>query len=321
VSAVILVCGEALIDLFVDAPGTASSLPASAVAAGSPFNLAVGLARLGAPAGYLGGLSADGFGRFLEARLRADGVDTALVKHSARPTPLVVVSPDAEGHPAYTFHAHDCAERDLWPADLPPQLPPAVTALAIGSYAMAVEPSGSTLLALAEREAGARVVSLDPNLRPALVGDLGRWRERFERFARTASIIKLSVEDLHIAYGPDTDPAAQARHWLGLGVGLVVLTLGEKGAVAFHAGGSLRQAGRAVPVADTVGAGDTFHAALLARLQARGMLSHAAVFALDSAALEDVLRYATLAASITCTRRGADMPRRAEVDAAMQAMR
>lgn len=314
----ILVCGEALIDLFVDAPGTGGSLPASAVAGGSPFNLAVGLARLGAPAGYLGGLSTDGFGRFLEARLGADGVDTSLVKHSARPTPLVVVSPDAQGHPAYTFHAHDCADRDLLPADLPPQLPPEVTTLAIGSYAMAVEPSGGTLLALAEREGAARVVSLDPNLRPALVGDLARWRERFERFARCASIIKLSIEDLQIAYGPETDPAVRARHWLGLGVGLVVVTLGEKGAIAFHAGGSLRQMGQPVAVADTVGAGDTFHAALLARLQARGQLSRAAVFALDSAALEDVLRYATLAAAITCTRRGADMPREAELEAALR---
>jgi fructokinase len=318
---VILVCGEALIDLFVDAPGASGSLPASAVAGGSPFNLAVGLARLGAPAGYLGGLSTDGFGRFLEMRLQADGVDTSLVKHSARPTPLVVVSPDAQGHPAYTFHAHDCAERDLLPADLPPQLPPGVTALAIGSYAMAVEPSGGTLLALAEREGSARVISLDPNLRPALVGNLARWRERFERFARSASIIKLSIEDLHIAYGAETDPAAQARHWLGLGVGLVVVTLGEKGAIAFHAGGSLRQMGQPVAVADTVGAGDTFHAALLARLHTRGQLNRAAVFALDSAALEDVLRYATLAAAITCTRRGADMPSRAEVEAAMQATR
>lgn len=317
----ILACGEALIDLFVDATGTGGSLPATAVAGGSPFNLAVGLARLGAPAGYLGGLSNDGFGRFLEARLRADGVDTSLVKHSARPTPLVVVSPDAEGHPAYTFHAHDCAERDLLPDDLPPQLPPGCAAVAIGSYALAVEPSGGTLLALAEREGGARVVSLDPNLRPALVGDLARWRERFERFARTASIIKLSLEDLQIAYGADADPATQARHWLGLGVGLVVVTLGEKGAIAFHAGGSLRQMGQPVAVADTVGAGDTFHAALLARLHARGQLSRAAVFALDSEALEDVLRYATLAAALTCTRRGADLPRQAEVEAALRTVR
>jgi fructokinase len=314
---VILVCGEALIDLFVDAPSTGGSLPASAVAGGSPFNLAIGLARLGAPAGYLGGLSTDGFGRFLEARLRDNGVDTALVKSSTRPTPLVVVSPDAEGHPAYTFHAHDCADRDLLPEDLPAQLDPGIAALAIASYAVAVEPSGGTLLALAEREAQRRVISLDPNLRPALVGDLGQWRARFASYARTASIIKLSIEDLHTAYGAGTDPEAQARQWLGLGVGLVVVTLGEEGALAFHANATLRQPGRRVAVADTVGAGDTFHAALLARLRAQGALSRPAVAALDRPALEDVLRYATLAASITCTRRGADMPGAADLEAAL----
>jgi fructokinase len=315
---VILVCGEALVDLFVGGPATRVGLPATAAAGGSPFNVAVGLARLGVPAGYLGGLSRDAFGSFLAERLAADGVDTTFAKRSAKPTPLFVVSPDAAGRPAYTIHAHDCAERDVTAADLPPELGPEVEALAVGSYAMAVEPVGGALLALAEREGPRRVVSADPNLRPAVVGDLGRWRDRFDRFARTASIIKLSDEDLHAAYGHGADPAGWARRWLGEGVALVVLTRGPDGATAYHAAGEFHEPSSRVAVADTVGAGDTFHAALLARLRQRGLLRRDALAALDPAAVRDALRYASVAASVTCTRRGADLPSADEVRAASE---
>lgn len=313
----ILVCGEALIDLFVGGPESGNGLPATAVAGGSPFNVAVGLARLGATAGYFGGLSNDAFGGFLRARLATDGVDTTLAKRSARPTPLVVVSPDAAGHPAYTIHAHDCAERDVGEADLPPSLDADVEALAMGSYALAVEPVGTALLALAEREATRRIVSLDPNLRPGIVGDLGQWRGRFDRFVRTAAIIKLSEEDLQAAYGDDVDPEGWAWRRLDEGVRLVVLTRGPDGATAYHAAGVFHEPGRPVAVADTVGAGDTFHAALLAHLSERGLLRRHALGALDEAALRDALRYAIAAAGITCTRRGADMPSAADVRAAL----
>lgn len=313
----ILVCGEALIDLFVGEPSAGAGLAATAVAGGSPFNVAVGLVRLGAPAGFFGGLSTDTFGAFLLARLRAEGADTGLAKRSARPTPLVVVSPDPSGHPSYTFHAHDCADRDVAEADLPPALGPEVEALAIGSWPMAVEPVGRALLALAEREAGRRVVSLDPNLRPSMVGDLARWRERFERFARAATIIKVSAEDLKIAYGTNADAEALARGWLGGGASLVALTRGADGATAFLASGVVHESGRPVTVVDTVGAGDTFHAALLARLRQRGLLRREAIAALDQAALRDVMRYAVAASGLTCARRGADLPGAADVEAAL----
>jgi fructokinase len=316
---VILVCGEALVDLFVGAPSpdAGGGLSATAVAGGSPFNVAIGLARLGAPAGFFGGLSGDPLGAFLAARLRADGVDTGFAKRSAKPTPLVVVSPDAAGHPSYTFHANDCADRDVEEADLPSALGPEVEALAIGSWPMVVDPVGGALRALAEREGGRRVVSLDPNLRPSMVGDLSRWRERFGGFVRDAAIIKVSEEDIGIAYGPDADAERLARGWLDGGASLVVLTRGPDGATAFHAEGVFHEPGRRVAVADTVGAGDTFHAALLARLRQRGLLRREALTALDPAALRDALRYAVAASGVTCTRRGADLPSAADVDAAL----
>jgi fructokinase len=317
---VILVCGEALVDLFVGGPAGAAAgggLPATAVAGGSPFNVAVGLARLGTPSGFFGGLSGDAFGAFLAERLRADGVDTSLAKRSAKPTPLVVVSPDAAGHPSYTFHAHDCADRDVAEADLPPALGSEVEAVAMGSWPMVVDPVGGALRALAGRESGRLVVSLDPNLRPSMVGDLSRWRERFGGFVRDAAIIKVSEEDIGIAYGPDADAGELARGWLAGGASLVVLTRGRDGAAAFHASGAVREPGRPVEVADTVGAGDTFHAALLARLRQRGRLRRDALAALDPEAIRDALRYAVAASAVTCTRRGADLPSAADVEAAL----
>lgn len=316
----ILVCGEALIDLFVGppAPGSPAELSARAIAGGSPFNVAVGLARLGAPAGYLGGIGPDVFGDLLRARLQAEGVDVALTKRSAAPTPLVVVSTGPDGVPAYTVHDTGCADRDLLPADIPDALPDRVVAIAMGSWPLVVEPVGSTLLALAEREAGRRVISLDPNLRPSLIGDLGAWRQRFARFAATASIIKLSAEDLHTAW-PGMDAASLAASWLAGGTALVVLTDGPYGATAFHASGRLHVPGRSVTVQDTVGAGDSFHAALLAGLHDSGRLTRAAIAALDSPALQALIDKAVLASSITCTRRGADLPSRTDLAQAMAA--
>ena len=309
----ILVCGEALIDLFVG-ESLGMGLGARAATGGSPFNVAVGLARLGAPTGFLGGISTDRFGRLLADTLAREGVETRFLKRSARPTPLVVVSPDAGGQPSYVFHIHDCAERDLTSADLPAE---AFDAIVLGSYALAVEPVGSALLALAERAAGSTVVSLDPNLRPSIVGDLEAWRQRFDRFVRTASIVKLSREDLVAAYG-QTDPAVLAAGWFPLGVLLVVVTDGEKGVTAYHRDWTMHRPGRPVAVVDTVGAGDTFHAGLLARLAQQGLLSRAALATLDAAALADLLDYAGTAASITCTRRGADMPSAADVEEALR---
>ncbi len=309
----ILVCGEALIDLFLGTP-SGHTLPAQAVAGGSPFNVAVGLARLGAEAGFLGGLASDGAGTFLAGRLAAEGVDMRLVKHSARPTPVVLVSTGPDGQPSYTVHAHACADTDLELADLPDPLDPGIAAIALGSWTLAVPPIGDTLLALAEREAARRVISIDPNLRIGMVGDLAAWRDRIDRYARAATIIKLSEEDLRDAYGPQADAGDLARRWLAGGAALVIVTRGPAGATAFHAAGTVHRPGRQVVVADTVGAGDTFHAALLARLAQTDRLHRDAIGALDTDALRALLEYAIAAAAITCSRKGADLPTRAEVE-------
>lgn len=313
----ILVCGEALIDLFtqVDASSGPTLKP---VIGGSPLNLAIGLARLGTPAAFLGGVSTDYFGAMLTDAMKEEGVDVSLLKRTPRPTPLVLVSPDAHGHPSYTFYAHQSAVQDIDLADVSGSLPSSVSAIALGSYTLAVEPVGTALLALAEREAQQTVIALDCNLRPSLVGPLHLWRQRIERFARCASVIKLSDEDFASGWSEGVQPNDQAADWLQLGVKLVVMTHGARGATAWHRCGRVTVPALPVQVVDNVGAGDSFQAALLARLAQNGLLSSLALSNLDRPSIAHAMHYASFAASLTCGRRGADLPRRAEVEKFMR---
>jgi len=310
----ILVCGEALIDLFVDAPVN-KSMPARAVAGGSPFNVAIGLSRLGVRSAFLGGISRDRFGTYLADTLVREGVDDRYLVRTDRLSTISVVATSEDGQPSYAFHGEGAADRSLSLGDLPAALPDDVRALTFGSYTMAVEPVGTTLAALAQREHGRRVISVDPNLRPSVVGDMQAWATAAERFYRTATIIKASDEDIRVAWGGRWSITEAAAYWLGCGASLVVVTEGAQGAAAFSAAGHVSVPGRSVVVQDTVGAGDTFHAALLAQLARTERLTPQAIAALQLPDLRDLLGYATAAAAITVSRSGADLPTAAEVDA------
>lgn len=311
----ILVCGEALVDLFLG-PAEGGEMPARAVAGGSPFNVAIGLARLGVAAGFLGGVSRDRFGEMLAGRLAGEGVDTRFLHRTARLSTISVVATAADGQPSYSFHGEGAADRSLELADLPQALPPEIEALTFGSYTMVAEPAASAFAALAEREAGRRVISVDPNLRPGVEPDMARWHIAGERFYRCATIIKASDEDIRLAWEGGLSLPEAAQYWLGCGAKLVVITRGAEGAVAFSRTGNVAVAGRHAEVRDTVGAGDSFHAALLAGLARTGRLRVDAIAALDLPAIEDLLHHAGAAAAITVTRRGADLPSAAELAAA-----
>ena len=310
----ILVCGEALIDLFVQAKAD-GNLNAEPVAGGSPYNVAIGLARLGSRAAYFAGLSKDAFGTLLAGRLSREGVDLHLSPRLTNPTTLVIVSTDAAGVPSYRFIGEGAADRALTPTHIPATLSNDIKAITFGSLSMGVEPAGSAYLALAEREKGKRVISVDPNLRASVVGDIGRWRVRQDRFIATANIVKASVEDIEGTYGHDAKVADVAGGWLRLGPSLVVITGGEHGASAYHANGMIEVPGRKVKVVDTVGAGDTFHAALLNHFERTDRLSSSGLASLSKDEITQALRFAAAAAAVTCTRRGADMPSLADANA------
>lgn len=309
----ILVCGEALMDLF-PAPAEGAAIAVRAVAGGSPFNVAVGLRRLGVAAAFCGGLSTDHFGQHLASVLEREGVSLAHALRRPQLTTLSVIATGTDGSPRYAFHGEGAADRMVTLDALPRVLPAGVRAIAFGSYSLAVEPCGSAYLEFARREKGRCLISLDPNVRSTIVGDMVRWRERFAAFAACATLVKASDEDIMLAYGENADIGEIARLWLGLGAALVVITRGAKGAIAYCGATSLSVPARAVEVIDTVGAGDAFHAALLARLEQKNCLDHAGLASLTADATGEIVSYAIAASAIVCARRGADLPRRQDVE-------
>ncbi len=309
----VLVCGEAIVDLFVDVADGA--MRAEPVLGGSPFNVAVGLARLGVRTSFFGGLSSDVFGEAIRARLLTEAIDIGYAVGTDRLTTISVVGTDEAGHPAYAFHGEGKADRSVGIADLPTALGADVRAIVMGSYTLAVEPVAAAHLTLARREAGARLISIDPNLRPTVTPDLDRWRRRFAEFLPCAGIVKASEEDLRIAF-PGVSHGDLTESWFAAGAVLCVVTHGADGAVAWRPGRDpVVEAGRRIEPVDTVGAGDSFHAALLARLDQLGALSREAVSGLDDAHVSETLAFAVTASAITCSRRGADPPRSAQMAA------
>lgn len=302
----ILVCGEALIDLFVGAPSSIG-LQAEAVAGGSPFNVAIGIGRLGRPSAFLSTLSDDAFGAFLTEKLVATGVSTVYIQPCSKRTTLSVVATNAAGQPQYSFYAEESADRALMPEALPVELPSDINAIAAGSYSLGVEPVASAIEELIRREAGRRVISLDPNVRPRVVGDLAIYRERLERLLTRATIVKASDEDIELLY-PSKDIVTAAKDWLGNGPKLVIITRGAKGPLAVFKDAVVERPSPSIDVVDTVGAGDTFHAGLLAWFDANSLLTPEAIGTLTKDQVTAALDFASTAAAIVCTRRGANPP-------------
>lgn len=305
----IVVAGEALMDVF-DAGATPTGVALDARMGGSPFNVAIGLARLGWPVTFLGALSTGFLGERLFAALRAEGVGTDAVVRLARPTTLALVGVDARGVPDYAFYGDGAADRSL-DADALDRVPEAA-AVHFGSYSMVVEPTASTLLGLAKRVHGRSVVAWDPNVRVNVEPDLDRWRALAAAMVPLTTLLKVSDEDLDRLW-PDADVDDLARSWLAAGVGLVVVTRGGAGVSAWTRRDRIDRPARPIAVVDTVGAGDTFQAALLVALAERDRLTVPAIADLARADLTAVLDFAAAAAAVTCSRRGADLPRRSDL--------
>ena len=310
-----LVCGEALFDFFSeeDASGQASKVNYKAIAGGSPFNVAVGLRRLGIEAGLLGGLSTDFLGRRLLQVLKDEGVSERFLVEFAAPTTLSMVAVGANGSPQYNFRGEGCADRLLEVAHLP-ELGDDIRGLHIGSFSLVVQPVGDTLLTLVQRESGKRLISLDPNVRLNPQPDIQLWRDRVAQLVQHADLIKVSDEDLHLLY-PDQAPESVLQGWLQHRCQLVFLTRGGDGATVFsRQHGSWSASAVKVVMADTVGAGDTFQAALIAWLTEQQLDSVDGLQQLTRAQIDAMLAFAVRAAALTCTKTGPDVPYRRQLD-------
>lgn len=296
-----MVIGEALVDIL--ASGIA---PAQEFVGGSPLNVAVALARLGYPGTLISRWGDDENGRKIEAHLQANNVKYAGGKDN-EPTVLAHGILDPAGGASFAFNA-------FWQMPtIGDELPKNTELVHTGSIATLFSPE--ELLPLLSTARSHATISYDPNLRPSLVSSHPQTVAQVEKFVAQADVVRVSGIDLKWLY-PMRSVNDSARAWLKLGPAIVVATAGSRGCWGVVRAGEAEHASPQVEVVDTVGAGDTFTAALLCWLAEHGKLGAAqrqALRELSVAELDSALEFASRASSVTVQRAGANPPRRAEL--------
>lgn len=300
----IVVAGEALIDLIVSADGTLAAIPG-----GGPYNTARTIARLEGDVAFLGRLSNDRFGRGLRAGLEADGVRTELVVATDDPTTLAVAELDEHGTASYQFYVDGTSAPGLRQVDTAAATAATPDALHAGTLGLVLEPIGSSLERLVASVPDTTLVMLDPNSRPSATRDPAAFRARIDRLVGRADVVKVSDDDLAFL-APDLTVDAAIDRWLQAGVAIVLRTDGGR---AVEIRGATFRTVIEVPrvqVVDSVGAGDSFGGGFLAAWVAAG---HGRSDLADQAAVVAAVSFAIRVASVTVTRAGADPPTLAEL--------
>jgi fructokinase len=303
-SPLIVVAGEALIDLIVRANG--EIIP---IAGGSPFNSVRAIARLGVPASWIGGLSSDRFGRMLEAGLAADGVGRDQVQRTDLPTTLALAELGADGAASYRFYTEATSAPAVLPGPLAGGVAASARAFLTGSLGLVLEPMAATLEAVALAVTAERIVMLDPNARPSITRDPGAWRARIARVMARADIVKASAEDLEYLR-PGESLEASAAWVKAQGPRVVLVTDGSRPVRVVTGAGTELVVAPPVDVVDTVGAGDTFGGAFLACLVHEGIGPDGLA---DAATVLRAARFAVRASEFVCGRAGANPPTLAEL--------
>ena len=296
----IVVGGEALVDLVIDPDGGVT-----AKLGGGPFNAARAIGRLDSEVAFLGALSRDRFGTLLHRQLLADGVDDSLIQFTELPTTLASAELDAHGAASYHFYIAETAAPNL---HLPP-LPGEVSILHVGTLGMVLEPMATTLEAIVGNIGDDVLVLLDPNCRPRVTADRVGYLARLERMLRRADVVKVSTDDLDFI-APD-DHTAGVRRLLDGGATVVLHTDGGR-SVHIH-DGAWRGRGRRCPrswsptpsVPATRSAERSRHGGINPACGRRQLDDRDALCAAVAAAVE--------VAAVSCTRVGAQPPRRAEL--------
>ncbi len=300
----IVVSGEALIDLVIQPEGSLRAVPG-----GGPFNTARTIGRLGGEASFLGCLSRDRFGAVLRDALVHDGVDVSMAEATDAPTTLAVAELDDEGVATYRFHTAETAAPELSHEAVVAALATRPAAFHLGTLGLVLEPMAAALEAGIATADEATLVMLDPNCRPLVIRDRVAHLARIRGVAARADVVKVSTDDLDWL-APGQESIAAARALLERGPRVVLITDGPQDVRIVR-----RDEIVAVPVprtsiVDSVGAGDAFGGGFLARWIERG-LGRGDLG--NRAALRDAVEFAVDVAALTCQRTGADPPRRAEL--------
>jgi len=308
----ILCIGEAVIDM-VRRPAAGLGEVFLPLPGGCAYNTSIAIGRLGVPAAFLGRLSTNFFGEMQITRLRQNNVKDNLIIRCKQNPVLALINVEEGKEPEYAFYEEGTADSLLLPGELP-AIPADTACVVFGSISMAMEPTASTIEGIIMKEAeNKRVIAFDPNIRPFVIKDRCAYLRRFEKWAGASTIVKISLEDFEYIL-PNPDPKEALEKLISMGTRLAIITLGPQGAIAMlrRDNGNVisvsAPAGKIPKVADTVGAGDTFHGAFLAWLETRGKMSLDAIAALNENDLYDALVFANKAAAIVCTRHGAEPP-------------
>lgn len=292
------VCGEALIDV----------LEAGAVVGGGPANTAKALARLGREVEFIGGISRDHYGVQIAQELRGAGVGLNYTPVNEKPTSTAEVTLDKEGKASYVFAIDGTVTFDFRQDWLPDPSRGKPELLHIGSLATIVEPGAKALYEWAMRVSEFAPVVFDPNVRPAYLSDHDRYLASVERWISISSVVKASEDDLAWLY-PETDPPTVAKRWVQNGARIVIITKGAQGLVSVTEEEIIQVSGVDVEVVDTVGAGDTVGAVICKAILEHGLEN------LRGEVLRNELDCAALAAAITCSCAGMQLPTKQELEA------
>ena len=295
----IVVGGEALVDLVIDPDGSVT-----AKLGGGPFNAARAIGRLGGEVAFLGALSRDRFGTLLHDQLVSDAVHDSLVQFTDLPTTLASAELDEGGAASYHFYIAETAAPNLHLLPLPPD----VSILHVGTLGMVLEPMATTLEAIVGSVGNGVLVLLDPNCRPRVTADRVGYLARLERMLGRADVVKVSTDDLEfIAPG---DHSAGVQMLLAGGATVVLHTDGGRSVHVHWATEEIVVPVPAVDVVDTIGAGDSFGGAFAAWWDQAGLGRHDLD---DHDAVRAAVAAAVEVAAGSCARVGAQPPRRDEL--------
>lgn len=303
-----LVCGEALIDLIKQ--------PDSSWIAhngGGPLNTAKALVRLGEAVDFLGRIAADPFGLQLRTDIQNSGIGMAKIVDATEPTSLAVVEISDQGSASYSFYLENTSNFCWQDSELPSSGLAGYDLLHIGTLALIIQPGSQVLFNWVAEHSNSSVVMMDLNIRPSVIADAKQYLNLISPWLSFADILKVSDEDLAFLYPTSNWSEIAKMYFANTKVKLIAITLGSAGAVLLTPDHEVRLAAPKVDVVDSVGAGDTFSAALASKLNSFGKLNKSELEKFTQQELFESLEFAIFAAALNCTRSGADAPTKSEV--------
>ena len=308
----LICCGESLVD-FVSVAKEGGDGLFTPVAGGGPYNSAIAAARLGIATWLLGSAGNDWLGQMLRDTLEKSGVNDDFFGLSPNTTPISLAK-EENGVVEYVFHGVGPKTPILEPSLIPSELPTDTTFFLFGTLATAIDPIAGAIEKLAERQKKFSINYYDVNIRPSIISNRESFFSRFERLCSCAHIVKISDDDASWLY-PEINHEDVAKNILNKGAHLVLLTMGEKGAVAMGKNGvSPVVSPQRIGVVDTVGAGDAFNAAFISSLSSSGIIDHKGLREITESQLAQALAFAVAAGAMSCTRRGANPPTISELN-------